>query len=123
MEKLTIPIHLRSKFIGPCGINVKKLEMNAGVEIVEETPGEFHIFAPNKVAMEEATEVIKELVESSKEPTLEFGGVYTATIVEIREHGCMVSLYPNMQPVMIPVSQLDQRKVLIRSFKYNSMLT
>ncbi|KAK6639552.1 hypothetical protein RUM43_007825 [Polyplax serrata] len=111
MEKVTVPVHLRSRFIGPGGTNVKKLEMDAGVEITEETVGEFIIFAPNKSALKEATQIIQEIIESHKEPQLEFGGVYTATIVEIKEHGCMVTLYPNMQPVLIHMSQLDQRNV------------
>jgi len=45
------------------------------------------------------------------EPQLEFGAIYKAKIVEIREIGVMVTLYPSMQPTLVHNSQLDQRKV------------
>lgn len=47
----------------------------------------------------------------NKEPVLDFGGVYKAQIVEVREAGVMVKLYPTMQPALLPNSQLDQRRV------------
>lgn len=53
------------------------------------------------------------LMSLDKEPTLDFGGIYSARIVEIRESGVMVQLYPTMQPTLLPNSQLDQRKVRI----------
>ncbi len=46
-----------------------------------------------------------------KEPELEFGGIYTAKIVEIRSNGILIQLYPTMPPVLLPNSQLDRRKV------------
>lgn len=69
------------------------------------------IFAPNQTAMDEAKEVIDKLLTAEAEPQLEFGAIYTAKIVEIRDIGVMVVLYPNMQPALIHNSQLDQRKV------------
>lgn len=113
VENVTVPMQNRSKFLGIGGIHLKKLEMKTGVEISEESPGDFRIFAPNKQAMNEATQIIKEMLMNDKEPVLEFGGVYTATVVEIKEHGCMVILYPNMQPVLLHITQLDQRKVFL----------
>lgn len=68
------------------------------------------IFAPNQAAMEEAKETLTELL-SDHEPTLEFGGIYTATIIELRPQGVMVTLYDNMPPVLLHNSQLDTRKV------------
>ncbi|RMC08011.1 hypothetical protein DUI87_15483 [Hirundo rustica rustica] len=46
-----------------------------------------------------------------QEVNLEFGAIYTATITEIRDSGVMVKLYPNMTPVLLHNSQLDQRKI------------
>ncbi|KAF5305705.1 hypothetical protein FQR65_LT07602 [Abscondita terminalis] len=61
--------------------------------------------------MDEAQEIINKLLNTEKSPDLEFGGIYTATVVEIREIGVMVTLYPNMPPALLHNSQLDQRKV------------
>jgi polyribonucleotide nucleotidyltransferase len=47
-----------------------------------------------------------------KEPELEFGGIYTGKIVEIRSNGVLIQLYPTMPPVLLPNSQLDRRKVM-----------
>ena len=69
------------------------------------------LFAPNQAAMNEAKEMIDNLVKQEREPTLEFGGIYGAKIMEIRDSGVMVSLYPTMTPTLLHNSQLDQRKV------------
>jgi len=61
--------------------------------------------------MTEAKEMIKNLLQKDREPTLEFGAIYTAKITEIREIGVMVTLYPNMMPVLLPNSQLDSRRI------------
>lgn len=61
--------------------------------------------------MAEAKEMIKDILQKDREPILEFGAIYTAKIVEIRETGIMVTLYSNMVPVLLPNSQLDQRKI------------
>ncbi|CAF1586166.1 unnamed protein product, partial [Didymodactylos carnosus] len=39
------------------------------------------------------------------------GGIYTAKIVEIKSNGVIIQLHPNMQPVLLPNSQLDRRKI------------
>lgn len=61
--------------------------------------------------MDEAKETIDSLLKSEKEPMLEFGAIYTAKIVELREIGVMVTLYSTMVPALLHNSQLDQRKV------------
>jgi polyribonucleotide nucleotidyltransferase len=50
-------------------------------------------------------------MEKERAPDLEFGGIYTSKIVEIRDIGVMVTLYPSMPPALLHNSQLDQRKV------------
>lgn len=71
----------------------------------------FTIFAPNQEALDEAKEIVEKLLAEKSEPQLEFGAIYKAKIVEVREIGVMVSLYPSMQPALVHNSQLDQRKV------------
>lgn len=61
--------------------------------------------------MDEAKEMINLVIKKDREPNLDFGGVYTAKIVEIRDLGVMVTLYPSMPPTLLHNSQLDQRKV------------
>jgi polyribonucleotide nucleotidyltransferase len=71
----------------------------------------YSIFAPNQAAMNEAKELIDQSLTTEREPELEFGAIYTAKIVEVRDIGVMVTLYPTMTPALLHNSQLDQRKV------------
>lgn len=71
----------------------------------------FSVFAPNQAAMNEAKELINQFLTTEREPELEFGAVYTGKIVEVRDIGVMVTLYPTMTPALLHNSQLDQRKV------------
>lgn len=66
--------------------------------------------------MDEAKEKIEELISSERVPDLDFGAIYTAKIVEIRDTGVMVTLYPSMPPTLLHNSQLDQRKVVSNQF-------
>lgn len=61
--------------------------------------------------MNEAKELIDQFLTTEREPELEFGAIYTAKIVEVRDIGVMVTLYSNMNPALLHNSQLDQRKV------------
>jgi polyribonucleotide nucleotidyltransferase len=61
--------------------------------------------------MNEAKELIDQFLTTEREPELEFGAIYTAKIVEVRDMGVMVTLYPTMAPALLHNSQLDQRKV------------
>lgn len=61
--------------------------------------------------MNEAKEMLNEILQKNTEPTLTFGDIYTAKITEIRETGVMVTLYSSMVPTFLPNSQLDNRKV------------
>ncbi len=63
--------------------------------------------------MDEAKEMINKYLTTERVPDLEFGEIYKATIVEVRDIGVMVTLYPGMQPALLHNSQLDQRKVCI----------
>ncbi|EFN81927.1 Polyribonucleotide nucleotidyltransferase 1, mitochondrial [Harpegnathos saltator] len=111
LENLEVPIHQRGKFLGVGGTNLKKILLETGVHIHAHDENFYSMFAPNEDAMAEAKEMIKNILEKDREPTLEFGAIYTARIVEIRETGVMVTLYSNMMPVLLPNSQLDQRRI------------
>lgn len=118
----------RSQFIGFGGANLKKLTAQIGVRVTilddgqtgeliakkeDDKTGNVRIFAPNMDAMEEAEEFIESILEKSYVPNVEldFNGIYTATIEEIRPNGVMVSLYTNMTPTLLPLSQLDIKTV------------
>ncbi|KYN08710.1 Polyribonucleotide nucleotidyltransferase 1, mitochondrial [Cyphomyrmex costatus] len=111
VDNLEIPIHQRGKFLGIGGINLKKIFLETGVHIYPHDENIYSIFAPNEDAMTEAKEMIEGILKKDREPILEFGAIYTARIVEIRETGVMVTLYSNMIPALLPNSQLDQRKI------------
>ncbi|KAF2987768.1 hypothetical protein EK904_015180 [Melospiza melodia maxima] len=82
-----------------------------GVTVSQLDEETYSVFAPTPGAMHEAREFIGEICKDDQEVNLEFGAIYTATITEIRDSGVMVKLYPNMTPVLLHNSQLDQRKV------------
>ena len=63
--------------------------------------------------MNEVKEQINAIVNSDKEPVLEFGGIYNAKIVEFKDSGVMITLYESMKPALLHNSQLDHRKVCI----------
>lgn len=125
LKTIHIPPHKKAKFIGFGGSNLKKMIAQIGVRIsacddeLEDgdtsgatTRDNFTVFAPNKEAMEEAEEYIKNLLEKDyKEPELEYGNIYVGTIQEIRQNGVMISLYPNMKPALLSLAQLDNRLV------------
>ncbi|KAJ8974586.1 hypothetical protein NQ317_014791 [Molorchus minor] len=90
---------------------MKKLFAETGVVVSQVDDTTFQIFAPNQSAMDEGKEIINKLLTTEKAPELEFGGIYKATVVEVRDIGVMVSLYSGMPPALLHNSQLDQRKV------------
>ncbi|KAL1129581.1 hypothetical protein AAG570_012526 [Ranatra chinensis] len=109
---LEIPMNKRGILIGPGGINLHRIMVTTGAQITfQEEKGTYNVFAPNQIAMNEAKEQISKLLSSSSSPVLEFGAIYTAKIVELRESGVMVTLYDSMRPTLLHNSQLDQRKI------------
>uniref|UniRef100_A0A4W3GRP8 polyribonucleotide nucleotidyltransferase n=1 Tax=Callorhinchus milii TaxID=7868 RepID=A0A4W3GRP8_CALMI len=111
VETVQVPLSKRARFVGPGGYNLRKLRAETGVTISQIDEETFSVFAPTPNAMHEASEFISELCKDDQEQQLEFGAVYTATITEIRDIGVMVKLYPNMTPVLLHNSQLDQRRI------------
>ncbi|KAM9600964.1 polyribonucleotide nucleotidyltransferase 1, mitochondrial isoform 2-T2 [Trichechus inunguis] len=111
IETVQVPLSKRSKFVGPGGYHLKKLQAETGVSISQVDEETFSVFAPTPSAMHEARDFITEICKDDQEHQLEFGAVYTATITEIRDTGVMVKLYPNMTAVLLHNTQLDHRKI------------
>lgn len=119
-SELTIQPNQRSQLLGPGGINLKKIFVETGAHLTQIDESKYNIFAPSKSALDETMCLIKDILKPVKAPELEFGGIYTATIVEVRDVGILVKLYDSMQPTLIHISQLDNRKVfLIERFRVN----
>lgn len=110
-ENFSIEPHQRPKIIGPGGTNIKKMYLQTGAQLTQNDENSFTIFAPSESAMVEVKEIIEKCLTEEKVPDLEFGGIYTAKIVEIKEIGVMLTLYPSMPPALLHNSQLDQRKI------------
>lgn len=110
-DRVTIEPRQRMKLIGPGGINLKRILMQTGAQVTQEDEMTFVIFAPSQESMDETKVVIKELLKEEQIPDLEFGGIYTAKIAELKDIGVMVTLYPSMPPSLLHNSQLDHRKV------------
>jgi len=110
-EKLTIPVQKRAKFVGVGGCNLRRVENETGISISQIDETTYTMFAPNKSAIDEAKEMIGEFLKDDAERHLEFGAVFKAKIVEIRDKGVMITLYPEMAPVLLPNLQLDQRRI------------
>ncbi|XP_054165360.1 polyribonucleotide nucleotidyltransferase 1, mitochondrial-like [Oppia nitens] len=113
-ETVDIPVHKRPKVFGYGGYNVKKLTDELGIRLTQHDDDltQWSLFAPNRQSLYEAKDQIQELMDTVSEPVLEFGQIYTAKIVELRENGVLVQLYPTQQtPALLHVSQLDIRKV------------
>lgn len=112
-DQITIEPHQRTRLIGSGGMNVKKLYLETGCQLTQVDETSFTLFAPSQSAMDEAKEYLEVIMKTEKVPDLEFGAIYTAKIVELRDTGVMVTLYPSMPPALLHNSQLDQRKVCL----------
>uniref|UniRef100_A0A673ZAW0 polyribonucleotide nucleotidyltransferase n=1 Tax=Salmo trutta TaxID=8032 RepID=A0A673ZAW0_SALTR len=111
VENVRVPVSRRARFVGPGGYNLRRLQAQTGVTISQVDEETFSVFAPTPGAMNEAQEFITEICKDDQEQQLEFGAVYTATIMEIRDIGVMVKLYPNMSAVLLHNSQLDHKRI------------
>ncbi|XP_068619272.1 polyribonucleotide nucleotidyltransferase 1, mitochondrial [Battus philenor] len=110
-EELVVEPHERARLLGVAGINLKRLYVETGVQVSAVDERRFTVFAPNAGALAEARARISEWLRSERAPELEFGAVYTARVVELREHGVMVALHSALPPALLHNSQLDHRKI------------
>ncbi|TNN63719.1 Polyribonucleotide nucleotidyltransferase 1, mitochondrial [Liparis tanakae] len=110
-ENVRVPVSRRARFVGPGGYNLRRLQAQTGVTISQLDEETFSVFAPTPGAMNEAQDFIGEVCKDDQEQQLDFGAIYTATIIEIRDIGVMVKLYPNMSAVLLHNSQLDHKRI------------
>uniref|UniRef100_A0AAQ4S393 polyribonucleotide nucleotidyltransferase n=1 Tax=Gasterosteus aculeatus aculeatus TaxID=481459 RepID=A0AAQ4S393_GASAC len=111
VENVRVPVSRRARFVGPGGYNLRRLQAQTGVTISQVDEETFSVFAPTPGAMSEAQDFIGEICKDDQEQQLEFGAIYSATIIEIRDIGVMVKLYPNMSAVLLHNSQLDHKRI------------
>lgn len=113
-SKVTVPSGKMGRFAGFGGVNLKRLMAETGAQLTQdvEDTNSFTVFAPNREAMNEAQDMIHRLlVDTSPPPEFDFGAIIEVTIVEIKDFGVMVSMHPNMEPVLLHLKELDKRKV------------
>lgn len=110
-DRITIEPRQRMKLVGAGGMNLKRILVQTGAQVNQEDESTFVIFAPSQESMDETRAVVKELLKEDRVPDLEFGGIYTAKIAELKDIGALVTLYPSMPPSLLHNSQLDHRKV------------
>ncbi|XP_063831070.1 polyribonucleotide nucleotidyltransferase 1, mitochondrial [Ostrinia nubilalis] len=111
-EELEVEVHQRAKLLGLGGINLKRLYVETGVQVTPIDEIKYSVFAPSQTAMDEAKARIAAWLAAERTPELEFGAVYKARVVEVRDIGVMVTLYPGMAPALVHNSQLDHRKIM-----------
>ena len=113
-QEINVPAHLRAKFLGPGGVNLKRLMVETGVTATASPIDQsvWKLFGPNSEAMAEATETIEAILTAEKTPEFEFGAIYPVKITELLDSGVKVELHPTIPPVFVPNSQLDTKKVL-----------
>ncbi|TNM99514.1 hypothetical protein fugu_012547 [Takifugu bimaculatus] len=95
----------------PLKLVMEAIQQATGVTINQVDEETFSVFAPTPGAMNEVLASISEISKDDQEQQLDFGAIYTATIIEIRDIGVMVKLYPNMSPVLLHNSQLDHKRI------------
>ena len=113
-RKMTVPAGHMGRFLGPGAVNLKRVTAETGAQLTQdvEDANSFLVFAPNKEAMNEAEEMMSRFLAAKEPPPeFDFGAVVEATVVEVRDHGVMVSLHQDMEPVLLHLKELDKRKV------------
>ncbi|XP_026332873.1 polyribonucleotide nucleotidyltransferase 1, mitochondrial [Hyposmocoma kahamanoa] len=111
IQQMEVEAHKRSKLVGLGGINLKKLYVETGVQVTPIDETRYSIFAPSQAAMDEAQARIQTWLSAERTPDLEFGAIYKAKIVEVKDIGVLVTLYSGMAPALVHNSQLDHRKI------------
>lgn len=112
IEEMEVEAHKRSKLLGLGGFNLKKLYVETGVQVTPIDETKYSVFAPSQTAMDEARARISSWLTSERTPELEFGAIYKAKVVEVKDIGVLVTLYPGMAPALVHNTQLDHRKIM-----------
>ena len=92
-QRLQIPPSKRAKFLGPGGINIKRISGDTGVQIhPEQEEGTWTLFGRSQEMLEEAELLVAKLLEEQKPLELEFGAIYSGRILELRNTGVLLTL-------------------------------
>ncbi|KAM3728390.1 Polyribonucleotide nucleotidyltransferase 1 [Dirofilaria immitis] len=110
-ETIPIAIYKRHIIFRSGGYNAKLIESETGAKISVEDDTNISIFAPNKMKLEEAKMMLNKMFENENEIELVFGAMYKAEIVDVLEHGVLVTLHKGMKPILLKNSNLDARNV------------
>ncbi|OZC10130.1 putative polyribonucleotide nucleotidyltransferase [Onchocerca flexuosa] len=111
-ETIPVAIYKRHIIFRSGGYNAKLIESETGAKISVEDDTNISIFAPNKVKLEEAKMMLNKMFDSESERELVFGAMYKAEIVDVLEHGVLVTLHKGMKPILLKNSNLDARNVV-----------
>uniref|UniRef100_A0A2A4JVY3 polyribonucleotide nucleotidyltransferase n=1 Tax=Heliothis virescens TaxID=7102 RepID=A0A2A4JVY3_HELVI len=111
IEEMEVEVHKRAKLLGMGGANLKKLYVETGVQVTPIDDIKYNVFAPSQAAMDEARSRISAWLNTEKTPELEFGAIYKARVVEVKDIGVLVTLYSGMTPALVHNLQLDHRKI------------
>ncbi|XP_026498883.2 polyribonucleotide nucleotidyltransferase 1, mitochondrial [Vanessa tameamea] len=112
MEEMEVEVHKRAKLLGVGGCNLKKLYLETGVQVTAIDDTRYSVFAPSAAALAEARARLQRALAADRAPDLEFGAVYSAKVVEVRDIGVLVTLYSGMSPALVHNTQLDHRKIM-----------
>jgi polyribonucleotide nucleotidyltransferase len=63
IKNFNVTVEQRAKFIGPGGINLKRIQSKTGITITTNDEFNFTLFAPNQNALDEAEEIIKTVLD------------------------------------------------------------
>ncbi|KAI6661030.1 Polyribonucleotide nucleotidyltransferase 1, mitochondrial [Oopsacas minuta] len=98
---------------------VRKLEESLGVFIYTLSPSRLYLFGASSEKHSEALRTIHTILEQQAVPELEFGALYRAKVLHVRQYGLMVELYPNQEePSFVPNSQLHPSGILANSLAF-----
>ncbi|XP_061384367.1 polyribonucleotide nucleotidyltransferase 1, mitochondrial [Danaus plexippus] len=112
IEEMEVEVHKRAKLLGVGGANVKRLYLETGVQITPIDETHYRVFAPSPAALEDARSRLAAILNATRTPEMEFGAIYTAKVVEVKDIGVLVTLYPDMSPALVHNTQLDHRKIM-----------
>ncbi|KAJ8723694.1 hypothetical protein PYW07_007674 [Mythimna separata] len=112
IEELEVEVHKRSKLLGHGGANLKKLYLETGVQVTPIDDVKYSVFAPSQAAMDEARARFDSWLSEDKKHELEFGAIYKARVVEVKDIGVLVTLFTGMTPALVHNTQLDHRKIM-----------
>lgn len=111
-EELVLPGQSRAILMRNGAYLLKKIQEESGVRISTVDENTFSVFAHDSRLMTVAKKLLdKYLIENSPGKDLEFGGIYSAKVLEIQDRGVLVSILPGISEAFVPLRQMDSRRM------------